>query len=96
MYFDQIEKRIARQETIRCPFCDCGYISQQEVRKAVKCPICKGHGNKAATADKYILQLLPTIDTLSTQKIEEYIEKLPAMGFYRLEFRIALNKRKRR
>ncbi len=91
-FFDKVAALVPEQETIICPFCSSGYVSEKEHRPLIDCPACEGYAFIAKRAEQEIAALYPLLETLPLYKIEQMIRKL-GPGYDRSEFRTCWRER---
>lgn len=84
--FDKLQTMIPEQERINCPFCNSGYVSENEHRPLVTCTICDGYAVLALKAIEEVEAIMDNLHTIPTSIIEFMTRRL-GPGWYRSEFR---------
>lgn len=89
--FEKVKHRVPEQESIFCPFCECGYVDAGEHRPFVNCPACEGHAERAMAATREVEAIIDRLDNYSTEDLKGFIYKL-GTGLFRTEIRAHLVK----
>lgn len=93
MIFDLLSESVFEQQIITCPFCDNSYVSKEEYRLLIQCPVCEGNAQLASQAVDEVMYVRQNLDRYTADEIAAMIRKLGPD--FRSDFRTAWWRRQR-
>lgn len=94
MVFDRIAESVFEQQIIDCPFCSNSYVSKDERRPLIQCPVCQGNAQLAREAEDEMEYIRQNLDRYTVDEIAVMIRKL-GPGLFRSDFRTVWWRRQR-